>query len=624
MKKFSFLVLPLALSIAFVACQRPQTEEERRAEIDREVEQRLAAERQQQQEQQLHQREAELNAREQSLGQKERQGTTPAISGDRVARESTTSAKDDQSTGSYSMFYAKLEPYGDWIETGDYGYVYRPREATNTRWRPYMNGHWVYTDAGWTWISEEPFGWATYHYGRWTRIRSVGWVWVPADEWASAWVSWRKGSDYVGWAPLPPEARFDRRSGIRNWSDSYYDIGPDQYVFVPTRQFGEERVERVILPEQRNVTIINQTTNVTNISYNNTIIVNQGPSYEELRTQTQTPIKRLRLERQTNVQMNDPRAIVRGDVVEIPAPVIAPVRPNERPRTIKQTIAQATVDLGWAAINNQREAEQARTKIKSEATPPRDAPPKKFVRATETNPAAVPTATLTPAAASTSPARATYTSTPIPRPGFTPGATAVPISTPTSSPISPPESTEAARATPSSAPANSPLNRGTPEEPQSPARPVNTAPGSATPATQRGKLKSVARQFEKQATVPMKSPAISPRAIENATPLPTPSAITTPSVTPRPAVTPAPSSPVAAEASPPSQGGGSRALPNPERRGNPAIVQPGVRPGVSASPAETITPAESGNDDQGKRDKGARRKQSGSSPSTSPSPAGGQ
>ncbi len=161
MKKFSFLVLPLALSISFVACQRPQTEEERRAEIDREVEQRLAAERQQQQEQQLHQREAELNAREQSLGQKERQETTPAISGDRVARESTTSAKDDQSTGSYSLFYAKLEPYGDWIETGDYGYVYRPREATNTRWRPYMNGHWVYTDAGWTWISEEPFGWAT-------------------------------------------------------------------------------------------------------------------------------------------------------------------------------------------------------------------------------------------------------------------------------------------------------------------------------------------------------------------------------------------------------------------------------------------------------------------------------
>jgi hypothetical protein len=171
MKKFAFVVLPLALFISFVACQRQQTEEERRAEIDREVQQRLAVERQQQQEQQLHQREAELNAREQSLGEKERQTTTPAISRDRVAREPTTSAEAGQSTGSYSMFYTKLEPYGDWIETRDYGYVYRPREATDARWRPYLNGHWVYTDAGWTWISDEPFGWATYHYGRWTRIR---------------------------------------------------------------------------------------------------------------------------------------------------------------------------------------------------------------------------------------------------------------------------------------------------------------------------------------------------------------------------------------------------------------------------------------------------------------------
>jgi len=110
MKKFSFVILPLALSIFFVACQRQQTEEERRAEIDREVEQRLAVERQQQQEQQLHQREAELNAREQSLGEKERQRTTPAISRDQVAREPTTSAEDGQSTGSYSMLYTKLEP----------------------------------------------------------------------------------------------------------------------------------------------------------------------------------------------------------------------------------------------------------------------------------------------------------------------------------------------------------------------------------------------------------------------------------------------------------------------------------------------------------------------------------
>src|SRR5207245_161040 len=82
-------------------------------------------------------------------------------------------------------------------ELGD---VWQPGQAQSRTWRPYTDGHWVYTDVGWTWVSEEPFGWATYHYGRWTRLRNIGWVWVPGDEWAPAWVSWRKSSDYVGWA----------------------------------------------------------------------------------------------------------------------------------------------------------------------------------------------------------------------------------------------------------------------------------------------------------------------------------------------------------------------------------------------------------------------------------------
>src|SRR6267143_2803281 len=66
MKKFYILCACLALA-GFVSCQKQQTEEERKAEIDRQVEQRLAAERQAQQQQELTQREAELNAREKAL-----------------------------------------------------------------------------------------------------------------------------------------------------------------------------------------------------------------------------------------------------------------------------------------------------------------------------------------------------------------------------------------------------------------------------------------------------------------------------------------------------------------------------------------------------------------------------
>ncbi len=169
----------------------------------------------------------------------------------------------------------------------------RARPHKSRDWRPYTNGRWVYTDAGWTWISDEQFGWATYHYGRWIRLRSVGWVWVPGEQWAPAWVSWRKGNDYVGWAPLPPEAQFDRQTGIRNWADNYYDIGPEQYAFVPTNEFGRQLTPREIVPTERNVTIINQTTNVTNITYNNSRIVDRGPSYDELRARSRQPIERL-------------------------------------------------------------------------------------------------------------------------------------------------------------------------------------------------------------------------------------------------------------------------------------------------------------------------------------------
>jgi len=230
---------------------------------------------------------------------------------------------------------------------------------------------------------------------------------VPGDEWAPAWVSWRKSNDYVGWAPLPSEARFDRRAGIHNWADNYYDIGPDQYCFVPTNQFGARRIETAVIPVQRNVTIVNETTNVTNLTYSNTTVVNQGPSYDELRARSQQPIERLRLERQitANVDAETPRAVIRGEVVQVPAPVIARAQLAERPRNVKETVAQTIVERGWEGIADRQAAEKARAKIKSEATPPPDSPPKTFVRPTqataETSPPASKPALASPAASPT-------------------------------------------------------------------------------------------------------------------------------------------------------------------------------------------------------------------------------
>ena len=118
-------------------------------------------------------------------------------------------ADDDGGDGvSFSYFYDNLSPYGDWIQTDDYGYVWQPTGVADD-WSPYTDGYWAYTDGGWTWVSYEDFGAITYHYGRWTRLEDTGWVWVPDTQWAPAWVSWRQDDDHVGWAPLPPEAQQD-------------------------------------------------------------------------------------------------------------------------------------------------------------------------------------------------------------------------------------------------------------------------------------------------------------------------------------------------------------------------------------------------------------------------------
>jgi hypothetical protein len=554
-----FVISAVTAVAALVSCQKQQTEAEKNAEIERQVKERLAAEHQTRQEQQLDQRQADLDAREKALAEKENAAAATPARRERTEPETSDSRRRESRESSigvgYSTFYNKLEPYGDWIETGDYGYVFHPREAESSRaWRPYTNGRWVYTDAGWTWISEESFGWATYHYGRWTRLRGIGWVWVPGNQWAPAWVSWRKSNDYVGWAPLPPEARFDQRTGIRNWSDNYYDVGPDQYCFVASREFGAPRVEQTLLPPERNVTIINQTTNVTNITYNNTTIVNEGPSYDELRAISREPVQRYRLERNVNVDVaaEPPRPEMRGETVVIAAPVIAQPVANERPPTVKQTIGAAAIDLGWAAIANQEEAKKTREKMKSEATPPPNAPPKKFAKA-ETTTQTSATSTSTSSTATAAPSAAGTATPELSRP-TRPTATAVPSTTAAASATPAPISSASASPTASQrrgrllvpSASASPQNAPTSPAPSAlnspvasdtiPSRQVTpplegspiTPAGSAQAQRPHGKFESQMQKYNPRNVVPMPSASPSPSVAATSSPSTASTASTTP------------------------------------------------------------------------------------------------
>ena len=102
-----------------------------------------------------------------------------------------------------------LSPYGQWVDTGtgpNDGRAWRPDpDVVGEDFQPYATGgRWVYSDYGWTWDSDYSWGWVPFHYGRWALTPSWGWVWYPGTVWAPAWVDWRFGGGYIGWAPLPP------------------------------------------------------------------------------------------------------------------------------------------------------------------------------------------------------------------------------------------------------------------------------------------------------------------------------------------------------------------------------------------------------------------------------------
>jgi hypothetical protein len=151
------------------------------------------------------------------------------------------------------FFYTDLAPDGQWVQASSYGLVWSPY-GISSGWQPYTLGHWLLTNFDWTWISDERFGWATYHYGRWISDPRYGWIWVPGYQWGPAWVAWRAGGGYIGWAPLPPTVRLGTRL------DRGLALPPSSFCFVEERLFLDTRLARLVVPPSRNAAIIRSTT----------------------------------------------------------------------------------------------------------------------------------------------------------------------------------------------------------------------------------------------------------------------------------------------------------------------------------------------------------------------------
>jgi hypothetical protein len=208
-------------------------------------------------------------------------------------------------------YHDALAPFGKWVESPAYGWVWQPTVVRTDRyWRPYhSNGRWIYTNHGWYWQSNYSWGHVPFHYGRWTRDTSVGWVWVPDTVWGPAWVSWRYGNEHVGWAPLPPQAHYSRFEGFRyrgSRVSSRFEFGLrySDYTFCPLNGFYSSTPYRHFVNRSRNTVYYNQTVVVNNFNQQSGAAANRtapatpantGVPVDDVSRVARTPVRKVRV-----------------------------------------------------------------------------------------------------------------------------------------------------------------------------------------------------------------------------------------------------------------------------------------------------------------------------------------
>jgi hypothetical protein len=161
--------------------------------------------------------------------------------------------------------YDDLDDYGDWRDDSNYGHVWFPNQVA-AGWAPYHEGHWDWISPwGWTWVDDSSWGYAPFHYGRWV---SVGGRW-----------GWVAGPVAVQAVYAPALVVFIG-GGPGGWGGNvgWFALGPRE-VYVPSYHVSEAYVTRVNISSTTvtnvtvtnvyRTTIINNTTNVTNITYAN-------------------------------------------------------------------------------------------------------------------------------------------------------------------------------------------------------------------------------------------------------------------------------------------------------------------------------------------------------------------
>lgn len=241
----------------------------------------------------------------------------------------------DQSNVNINVFVDALSPYGRWMYYPQYGQVWISNEPNFIPY--YTNGNWIYTNYGWTWASNYSWGWGPFHYGRWGYDPFYGWMWVPGYQWAPAWVGWRTGGSYFGWAPLGPGINIGMGYGSH--------IPSNNWIFLPRQYMTSPNWHTYRVNNSMNTTIINKTTVINNTNvYNNSKYV-VGPKVTEVEQATGTRIVPKKVVTEATPERG---TVVTKDAVNIYRPDMPvnqadAIRKNKQQRVPNQTIQEQDV-----------------------------------------------------------------------------------------------------------------------------------------------------------------------------------------------------------------------------------------------------------------------------------------
>ncbi len=232
-------------------------------------------------------------------------------------------ARSVQYVGRGVVGYDDLDDYGSWADTSEYGPVWYPASVA-VDWVPYRYGHWVWIGPwGWTWVEEEPWGYAPFHYGRWALIGSR-WGWVPGPVvavpvWAPAFVVFAGGDGFgagiSAWFPLGPGEPFY----------PWYHCSPAYIRNINVTNINITRIRNVTVVNNYNY-FINHVNNVNNVHIN---YANRERAFTAVNSSAFASARPVH----ENLVHVDPQQINRAQV--IPHPMVSPTLEAKVPHPVR-------------------------------------------------------------------------------------------------------------------------------------------------------------------------------------------------------------------------------------------------------------------------------------------------